>query len=156
MNRNGFSLVEVTVTIGLISIMLGIVSFQFVQYSRKSAIESQTRTLYSDLMELRSKALFEKRSRGIKFSADSYSIYSSAITSVNPIQTTALKASIQWNNSTDIVFNSRGMLETADNSVICVSETNSASVDSVVVAMTNTKLGKLNGIECKRENIISK
>lgn len=159
MNRHGFSLIELLITIALITIMLTVASFQFSAYSKKSGVESQTRRLYGDLMELRSKAMFEKRSRAVKLSALSYSIYSSEVTTVSPVQVTTLKAPIQWNNSSDIIFDSRGMLDTVDNSSICVSETNSAPVDSIVVSMTRIKLGKFKeGATggCKSANIVSK
>lgn len=153
MNRNGFSLIELLITIALITIMLSIATFQFSAFSKKSGVESQTRKLYGDLMELRSKAMFEKRSRGIKLSALSYSIYSSEVMTVNPIQVTALKTPI---NAEEIIFDTRGMLQSAATSV-CVSETNSAPVDSIAVSTTRIKLGKLKeGMGCISENIISK
>lgn len=153
MDRNGFSLIELLITIALITIMLSIATFQFSAFSKKSGVESQTRKLYGDLMELRSQAMFEKRSRGVKLSALSYSIYSSEVMTVNPIQVTTLKTPI---NTEEIVFDTRGMLQSAATS-ICVSETNSAAVDSIAVSMTRIKLGKLKaGEACLSENIISK
>lgn len=153
MNRNGFSLIELLITIALITIMLSIATFQFSAFSKKSGVESQTRKLYGDLMELRSKAMFEKRSMGIKLSTLSYSIYSSEVMTVNPIQVTNLKVPI---NTGAIVFDTRGMLQSTATSV-CISEANDAPVDSIAVSMTRIKLGKLKaGEECLSENIISK
>lgn len=159
MNRNGFSLVELIITIALISIMLGLATFQFTQFSRKSQVENQTRKFYGDLMELRSQAMFEKRNRGVKLSTSTYSIYSSEVMTVAPEQVITLKAPIKWNNSADIIFDTRGMLkdEPVDAGSICVVEKNDAPVDSIVVSMTRIKLGKLKeGMDCKSDNIISK
>ena len=157
MNRTGFSLVELIITIALITIMLGLATFQFGQYSRKSQVENQTRKFYADLMELRSQAMFEKRSRGIKLSSAGYSIYSSEVLTVAPLEVTALKAPITWNNSADIIFDTRGMLATGVGGSICAAEKNDAPVDSLVVSMTRIKLGKLKeGMDCKSENIDAK
>jgi len=153
MNRNGFSLIELLITIALITIMLTIATFQFSAFSKKSGVESQTRKFYGDLMELRSKAMFGKRNMGIKLSALSYSIYSSEVMTVNPVQVTTLNAPI---NTAEILFDSRGMLQSAANS-ICISEANDAAVDSIVISKTRIKLGKLKaGKGCISENIIYK
>jgi prepilin-type N-terminal cleavage/methylation domain-containing protein len=159
MNRAGFTLVEVLVVIGIISILLGIGTFQFAQFMRKSAAESQTRKLHGDMMELRVRALFEKRSKAVLLSANSYSIYSSSVTSVSPVNTTTLKRSITNNNSAKIVFDSRGMLQFAPSAsqTICVAEENDAVIDSIVVAMTRLQIGKRKGgMACNADNIVFK
>lgn len=159
MNRAGFTLVELIVVIGIISIILGISTFEFVQYSRKSETEGQTRKLYGDLMEFRSSALFEKRSKAVKFTATTYSLYSTTTTTVAPVDTRTIKRALTRNNSSDIVFDSRGMLPygATDNQTICVTEENDAAVDSIVVSATRIQLGKREGgAVCNAGNIIFK
>lgn len=159
MNRTGLSLIELLVVLVIIGTLLAIGTFQFNQFLRKSETEGQTRRLYGDLMELRSQALFEKRNKTFLLSANSYSIYSSTVTSVSPVDTTIIKRSITNNNSVDIVFDSRGMLPNApdDSQTICVTEENDAAVDSVVVSITRLQIGKRKGgMACNAANIVFK
>jgi len=139
---DGFTLIELIIVIALIAILSGIGTFQFTQYSRKSAIEKQTKTLYGDLMELRSKSIFEKKSRGLRLTATGYSIYSSATMTVNPVETKTLTVPITWNNSADIILNNRGFVQ-ATLSSVCTTNANSANVDSLVVSESRIRMGKL-------------
>lgn len=154
MNKLGFSLVELLIVIALISILSAVGTFQFSQYSRKSEIEGQTRKLYGDLMELRGKAMFEKTSRGVRMTSTSYSIYSSAAMAGIPLETKTLKAPIQRNSTEDIMFDTRGI--TTNKMTVCTTESNSASVDSIVVSSTRIQLGKLKeGTNCDDANVIA-
>lgn len=154
MNRAGFTLVEVIITMAILTILLSFATFQFQAFTRKAEVESQTRKLYANMMELRSSAIFSKRDRAMKMAASSYSIYSSSEMSVNPVETISLRIPIQWNSTGEIIFDTRGLMD--NDSSICVSESNSASVDSVVISTTRIKIGKREGASCASANVISK
>ena len=157
MNSRGFTLIELLIVIAIIGILAAIGTFQFSEYSKKSAIESQTRKLYSDMTEQRGKALFEKKPRRIKVTASTFSLYSSATLTSYPIAITTLKYPITSNNYTDIIFDTGGMLDGVSNQSICVTETNSASIDSIVVSETRIRLGKKKeGTNCAADNINAK
>lgn len=151
---DGFSLVELIMVIGLISIMLAVGTYQFSQHSRKSAIEKQTKTLYADMMELRSRSMFEKRSRGLRMAATGYSIYSSATMTVSPVETKTLTSAVVWNDSSaDIIFDTQGFIS-AGLSSICTVSTNQANFDSLVVSVSRIRIGKLKeGMTCATANI---
>lgn len=156
MNRHGFSLIELLTAIAVMGVLTGIAVFNFKAYSNKSAVEAQTRKMYSDIMGLRSKALYEKRDVSFRLSAAKYEFYSSTVMT-GPIQSTALKSGIIWNNAsvTDIDFDSQG-ISSVDKS-ICVNSTNEASVDSLIISKTMIKLGKLRkGTNCAEGNITAK
>jgi prepilin-type N-terminal cleavage/methylation domain-containing protein len=145
MNTRGFTLVELIIVIGLITILLAVASSNFNNYTKKMSIESQTRKLYSDLMAQRTRALYEKRNRAIKMTASSYSIYSSGLTTVTPQSAVQLKNAISYTNGANIIFDTKGMLQNVSNNTITVSTENNASVDSIVVSETRISLGKQSG-----------
>lgn len=155
MNRSGFTLVEIMVVIGIISLLLSIGTIQFSRYTLKYETESQTRKLYSDLLEIRSRALFEKKSRAISLAAGSYSLYSSTDTTAPPVATVTLKRPITNNGGANIVFDTRGMLTGSQS--ICVSAENDAAIDSIVISMARVQMGKRKeGMVCNADNIIFK
>jgi prepilin-type N-terminal cleavage/methylation domain-containing protein len=151
MNKRGFTLIELIVVIGLIGILLSMATFGFSQYSKKSKMSSQTRLLYGDLMEYRSKALYEKKNWTFNFSAAGYGIYSSAITTVTPVSTVIFKYPVEF-NVTKIVFDSRGMAK--NSGTVCITGTIDAVVDSVVISTTRVQIGKRkDGANCAAANI---
>lgn len=163
MNSRGFTLIEVLIVIAIIGIISAIGTFQFNAYFIKSAIESQTRQMYTDIIEQRSRALFEKRNRGVRIASTVLSLYSSANDAAprtvigNPFETKVLKYPITSNNNSDIIFDTGGMLDTVSNKTICISATNSASIDSIVVSETRIRLGKLKvGTNCNENNVSAK
>lgn len=153
MKNRGFTLVELLIVIVLIGILSTIGTIAFSEYTKKSQITSQTRTLYGDLMEYRLKALYEKRNWTFKINAASYGIYSSADTSVAPVSSIILKNSVTFNNATDIVYDSQGLANVSGKTV-CVSATNDAAVDSIVISTSRVQIGKKKaGTSCASTNI---
>lgn len=150
----GFSLVELVVVVGIISILLSISTYLFSQHLRKSAIEKQIKTLYADMMELRSRSMFEKKSKGLRLATMGYSIYSSTTMTVTPAETKTLTSAISWNNpSADITFDTQGFIN-ASLSSVCTDGANSAYFDSLVVSASRIRIGKLKeGMACATANI---
>jgi len=153
--RQGFSLVELVIVLALIGIILSIGTFQFSQYSQKSAIESQTKTLYNDILDVRNRAFYEKRNKALVLSATGYALYSTATTGVGPVSTRVLSYPVTNNNSATIVFDDQGLLNSAPTTgqCICVNSDNQAQVDSIVLYMTRIRTGKrTNGANCAANN----
>lgn len=155
MNQRGFSLTELLTVIALIGILSAIGTFSFSQYQVKSRIASQTRLLYGDLMEYRTKALYEKKNWTFKIAATGYGIYSSANTAVEPVKTVTLRYGVTSDNAADVVFSTQGQMTVSGNAdkSICISSVNDAAVDSVLISMTRIQIGKKTGADCAAANI---
>lgn len=157
MNRSGFTLVELLVAIAIIGILTTISTLQFSSYLRKGAIERQTRELYGDMVELRSKAAFEKQSRLLRLTSAGYSLYSTGNTTANPVAVVTFKVPITFNNGGNIRYDTKGILLREDRGSVCVAEENSAPVDSIVLSLTRIQLGKRDvGEACAENKVVAK
>ena len=144
-------MVELLVVIALIGILLSIATFGFSQYSRKSQMTNQTKLLYGDLMEYRTKAMYEKKNWTFKISAAGYGIYSSSDITVAPVSTVVFKHPVDSNIS-KIEFDNHGV--TRNLGTICIDSANEAAVDSVVISTTRVQIGKKKeGVSCAADNI---
>lgn len=162
MHARGYSLIEMVVVIGIISILLAIGRLNFKDYAKRYQIESQTRMLYSELLKARVGALYERRTSRIKLYSDKFEVYSSTqdnTKGVAPVRTQALPFPITSNadgdgvNGYQIDFDARGVVN--DWCSICVEKGDgSGAVDSVVVSLNRVSIGKKDqGDECNASNI---
>ena len=158
-NDDGFTIVELVVVVGIFTILLSIATMEFNKYSTKSAIESQTKAMYADLMTLRSDALFRKQRRAVKITSTSFSIYPSELATGTPLQTRTLAYPVVLGDLPDpLVFNSRGMIEgLVSGEGICIEPVgNLGAVDSILIETTRMHIGKRNGSDCDSEDIEAK
>lgn len=142
--QKGFSLVELIIVIGIISILLTMATLQFNEYTKKANIEAQTKMIYADLMNLRAQALFQKRGRSATITATVFSIYSSTeTTSAAPISSRTLTYPVVYSGTSTIMFNTQGLLDGVTNKTICTEPyDNPAGYDSLVLFTTRIQLGK--------------
>ncbi len=157
--ETGFTLVELIVIMGILTVLLSLATLEFKKYSVKSAIEGQTRVMMSDLTKIRSEALFEKRKRAVKFTSSTFSVYSSEVSTVSPVQTKSLSYPLALTNVPDpLVFTGRGVLEGVDDgAVVCVGPAgNEATIDAIVFNTTRVQIGKRNGTNCQTSDIETK
>ncbi|MBI5657285.1 MAG: prepilin-type N-terminal cleavage/methylation domain-containing protein, partial [Geobacter sp.] len=90
MRQHGFTLVELMIVICIAGILIAIATLQFNTYVTKTNIEAQTKMLFSDLMKVRSEALFQKRARAVSITENQFIVYSSNVASGAPRETKTL------------------------------------------------------------------
>lgn len=154
MRQNGFSLIELIVVMSIIGILLSIATLNFSQWQRKSGIENQTKMLYSDLMTVRSEALFRKQDRSITLTATQFSVFPGNDITAPPVLQRNLSFPVTWlptGASLRIDFDTRGI--PAPERSICVEpDDNPGTYDSIVVSSTRIKMGKRQtGGACKSD-----
>lgn len=75
MRDDGVTLVELLVVVSIIGILTIALGFSFEGWMDNYRLESQTKSLYSDLMDARTKAMTRNRVNFVVLDADDYQIY---------------------------------------------------------------------------------
>lgn len=154
MDQRAFSLIELIVIMGIMTILLSIATLSFNQWSRKAAIEAQTRVLLSDLTGARLEAVSGKQRRSIVLNPDSYSLknYSSADESSTGggtiVYTKILKYPIASMSGVfsgnHVVFNTRGFVEIPPYPTIrTIPSYSGAAFDCIVISAARNNIGKV-------------
>lgn len=156
MKSKGFTLIELLITIACISIILAMASTYYSRWVKRNMIDGQVRAMYSDLMNVRSQALFQKKARAVLVRGTSYTGYSSSTVIGNGVKATVLKAPVTP-ATLQINFDEHGIATftpAATDAAICVQGNNYGSNDSIVVTATQIQVGKLAaGAGCSNANV---
>lgn len=158
MGQKGFSLVELLTVVAVMIILLSVATLQFSSMMSKREMEKQIRMLYTDLTEIRQKALYEKTPRAVKVTASEFTVYPGDSTAAPPVVRRSLNYPVGWSTSdTELVitFDTFGISDNDDTLCICIdpSISNSAPVDSLKITPTRVDLGKRTGGNCVDEDI---
>lgn len=153
----GFSLVELLITITLIAIGLSVSTLAFQQMQNKSRAESQVRQMATDLSELRLRAMTNKQPSGITLNANSYVLtaYTSAFTPYSTIaqqkplpggtvgvKFPLLKADGSQYTGQQFEINERGFNVVTGFTVFLGGAGSSGSVDCLTVSILRVNVGK--------------
>jgi prepilin-type N-terminal cleavage/methylation domain-containing protein len=161
MRNHGFTLVELLIVIAVMAILGTIATRSWNSMQKKAAIETQAKTMFGDLMDVRSQALYTKRARSVVISSSLFKIYSSSVTTVSPVSQKSLRYPVVWSSAGAVKFDSSGLASGSQRS-LCIDPdndltvVNEATVDSLVISAARINLGKRTGGDCVTNNIEQK
>ena len=155
MKQCGLTLVEMITVMAIMSSLLTMGSLSFGRMSQKYAIEGQTRAIYTELMNLRLKAMYKKKVHTATLTSRLFTTYSSLDKDNKPVGLISSK-NLDWiivpnAKVATIRFDTHGL--TSNLGSVCTEPSdNPAALDSIIISMTRINMGKLkSGRECKKE-----
>ncbi|MHC4890526.1 MAG: prepilin-type N-terminal cleavage/methylation domain-containing protein [Planctomycetota bacterium] len=168
---DGITLIELLVAISIIGILVVALGFQYEGWQGGYRIESQTKELYVDLMNSRSRAMQRNRAHFVTLAATQYILYEDTNPapdgngSLNTAADTQVLQKnlnplypITWSGIADIEieFTTRGLSN--DNKTICTNTTDDSDYNCVEISATRINLGKLTtpGGACNAANCVSR
>ncbi|QWV92029.1 prepilin-type N-terminal cleavage/methylation domain-containing protein [Geomonas oryzisoli] len=159
----GLSLVEMVVVIAIVTILATVGTYFFNKQQKGFPMEAQTRLIFSELLEARARAIYQRRGTRVKLYADRFEVYSSQQDGgrVAPVRTLLftypVTSSVDLADGSDIDFEETGISFVGLSTICLESVSGYGGVDSVIVATTRVSIGKKDkGDDCKPENITLK
>jgi prepilin-type N-terminal cleavage/methylation domain-containing protein len=153
MGSRAFSLVELLTVIAIIAILSSIAVLSWNRMTTKGNMEAQIKTVFSDMMTIRSEALYRKRERSVVISGNEFRVYSSSVITSTPLETKKFKFNFAGANT--VTFDTSGMTNGVVVAICVDPSPNGAAVDSLVVSQAKIDLGKRGG-SCAPTNIQQK
>jgi prepilin-type N-terminal cleavage/methylation domain-containing protein len=118
-NKKGFTLTELTVTLGVLGIMTAISVPSYIAYLPKHRLQTSTRQIYDDMNLAKIRAVSSNTVTGVDFNtvADTYTVYfdQDGVLGYAPGVDTVIKLNVPLENGVDITvanpceFNNRGL-----------------------------------------------
>lgn len=155
---SGFTLVELIITIAIISILLSIATMDFRSWTVKTNIDKQTRELFVDINEARIRSQLRKQNHSIfientsSYSFKSYSSENESAAAGRKEFTKTVKYLIASPAAnTNIMFNTRGAIYSGFGNTIYISPANSGAFDCIVIDEVRTNIGKTTNGNCVQQ-----
>jgi len=177
LTNTGFTLVELLAAIAIISILLGIATFEFRDWQIKSSVEAQVRKMAADIGAIRIRAMVTKQRHNIVLNTSSY-VFQSYGTDDDlppkcssgapggvtvPGMSTNVTYKLKKNATTyyagsclalggdTLEIDQRGMLVGDGATVFIDNPGSSASLDCLTIHTVRVNVGKTNGATCDEQ-----
>lgn len=164
--RKGFTLIELLVVIIIMAILMTIAGLSARDWLERYAVEGQIREMYSDLMNVRARAMQRNRTHFVYLAANAFSVYEDTNTPPDGngtpdagdrlvLQKTLKKAMENTQtpfNAPTMVFDSKGM--TSDNQKLCIFSDVAPAFDCMIISATRINPGRITnqGGACNAED----
>lgn len=159
LKTRGFALTELIVVIALIAILATVATLNFNSWSRKHAIEAQTKQLHADITSVRLRAIQTKQRHKIRLNPQTFAVsvvsdagVEQALAGLNKntnytMQSFAAGVLTAFSN-TDIFFNERGYL-TGNGLTLAVGVgQGDAALNCLTIQAARVNMGRINGTNC--------
>jgi prepilin-type N-terminal cleavage/methylation domain-containing protein len=157
MNKRGFSLIELIVVIGIISIILTVSTLNFHNWTVKSNVEKETREMYADFNRLRTRAIYTNKRLRITLIPKNYTFHSYSASELLTAGTIVGSKSLPYEitlangasvSGTTIDFDTHGFTDTNLLTIRVAAPSNNAALDCLVISNGQTNLGKMENGNC--------
>lgn len=167
--NDGVTLIELLIVVSIIGILAVALGFSFQGWMGNYRIESQTKNIYADLMDARTRAMTRNRMYFVQLNTANYSVYEDTDDDAefdpgagddDPLPEFTNPKTIQYNLgwTVDVGFDTRGLAweytaaATRIEASITIPMTLPAGAtpdyDCIVVDQTRVRMGKMSGVSC--------
>jgi prepilin-type N-terminal cleavage/methylation domain-containing protein len=158
-NNDGYTLLELLIVIAIIGTLLAIAAISGSSWLKKTDVESQTKTMYVDILNARASAMQRNRAQFVKLENTRYTVYEDTNpgpdgdgvlqeTQDREVMHKDIRAaySITWNPSADdiIEFSTRGLMS-GSQCTVWVQNSYGSAYNCIVVSATRIKMGNFDG-----------
>jgi prepilin-type N-terminal cleavage/methylation domain-containing protein len=164
MNRKGFSLVELVVIVSIMSILLGLATIGFHRWTLQRGIEREVKALHADLLFFRQQAMVRGMRHRVQFPTANLAVFRRYSSEADLAGTEVRRRTMSYNlsrsswtnpSSSEIEFNSRGMMPDPTAKTLCFYSDASPTVDALYLTTTKNNIAKIKdqGNACGKANI---
>ena len=170
--RDGFSLAEMLIVIGIIAILLAVAAPMFSNWTTRYNIEAQIKQMYADIQTARSRAIYTNRMHFLTVNGGNFTITddTSPLPNGDSTLTAGVDTVIETRNYSNIMnfspgfgpnlnFDARGISNVGNGTTqaLCIVSTVSPDYDCIILSQCGINMGRLNpGGACVVANCIAK